>query len=31
MQEVVKYLNIDIPYLKAKANTKKEEKKYEGF
>lgn len=31
IQEVVKYLNIDIPYLEARANQIKETYRYEGF
>lgn len=31
MQEVVKYLNIDIPYLEARANQIKETYRYKGF
>lgn len=31
MQEVVKYLNIDIPYLEARANQIKQTYRYEGF
>lgn len=31
MQEVIKYLNIDIPYLEARANQIKHKYRYEGF